>query len=332
VGILGLESSDPDFLAPAHLEILQVLTGQATVALRNAQMYKEVPFISVLEPVLERKRKFMAMEKRRRIVMVALAIAAVIFLAAFPLPLRVQGNAVVAPVRWSKVQPEVEGVVARVLVHEGDRVTQGQVIAELQDWEYRSALGQAQAKYQTAVLHMNRALAANDGSEAGIQRVQADYWKSEVQRASAQLDQTQLRSAIDGAVATPHIEDMVGRRLQYGDNFADVVDTSQVVVDVAIDHTDASLLLVGARGSVKLNSYPTRTFAGKVAMVSPIGVVQGESRVFFARVVIPNGDGAIRAGMEGGGKINAGWYPAGYVIFRHAGIWLYSHLWSWFGL
>ena len=66
VGILGLESADPDFLSPAHLEILQVLAGQATVALRNAQMYKEVPFISVLQPVLEKKRKFMAMEKRRR--------------------------------------------------------------------------------------------------------------------------------------------------------------------------------------------------------------------------------------------------------------------------
>ena len=48
VGILGLESADPDFLTPAHVEILQVLAGQATVALRNAQMYKEVPFISVL--------------------------------------------------------------------------------------------------------------------------------------------------------------------------------------------------------------------------------------------------------------------------------------------
>ena len=48
VGVLGLESADPDFLSPAHIEILQVLAGQATVALRNAQMYKEVPFISVL--------------------------------------------------------------------------------------------------------------------------------------------------------------------------------------------------------------------------------------------------------------------------------------------
>ncbi len=65
VGVLGLESADPDFLLPAHIEILQVLAGQATVALRNAQMYKEVPFISVLQPVLEKKRKFMAMEKRR---------------------------------------------------------------------------------------------------------------------------------------------------------------------------------------------------------------------------------------------------------------------------
>jgi RND family efflux transporter MFP subunit len=332
VGILGLESSDPDFLSPAHLEILQVLAGQATVALRNAQMYKEVPFISVLEPVLERKRKFMAMEKRRRTVILVLAAAAVIFLAAFPLPLRLDGDAAVAPVRSIKVQPEVEGVVSRVLVHEGDKVTRGQVIAELQDWEYRSALGQAEAKYQTALAHMNHALAGNDGSEAGIQRVQADYWKSEVERASARLDQTRLRSSIDGIVATPHVEDLAGRRLQYGDTFAEVVDTSRVMVDVAVDHTDTSLLRVGAPGVVKLNSYPTRTFRGVVDVISPVGVVQGESRVFFARVAILNADGAIRAGMEGRGKISAGWHPAGYVLFRHVGIWVYSRLWSWFGL
>src|SRR5882762_217777 len=81
VGMLAMESSDPDFLGPAHIEILEVLAGQATVALRNAQMYKEVPFISVLEPLLERKRRFMAMEKRRRSVILILAAAAIIFLA-----------------------------------------------------------------------------------------------------------------------------------------------------------------------------------------------------------------------------------------------------------
>src|SRR6201981_2379896 len=118
VGILSLESTDPDFLTPVHIEMLDVLASQATVALRNAQMYKEVPFISVLEPVLERKRKFMALEKRRRTMFLALAAVAALFLVACPLPLRVDGDAMVSPGRRALVQPEVEGVVETVEIHE----------------------------------------------------------------------------------------------------------------------------------------------------------------------------------------------------------------------
>jgi len=47
VGVLRSNRVIPIFLSPAHIEILQLLASQATVALRNAQMYKEVPFISV---------------------------------------------------------------------------------------------------------------------------------------------------------------------------------------------------------------------------------------------------------------------------------------------
>ena len=331
VGVLSLESADPDFLTPAHLEILQVLAGQATVALRNAQMYKEVPFISVLEPVLERKRRFMAMEKKRRALFVALAVAAVIFLAVFPLPMRVEGDAVVGPAHRAKIQPEVEGVLSKIFVREGQHVRRGQVLAAMEDWQYRSALAETQAKYEMSLLHMNRALAANDGSEAGIQRVQADYWKAEVSRAQELLDRTQLRSPIDGVVATPQVENLAGRRLQYGDSFAEVVDDSQAVVDVAIEDSDVALLTAGAAAAIKLNSYPTRTFQGNVSVVSPKGELQGESRVFFARVMLPNPDGVIRTGMGGKGKVRVGWYPSGYVLFRHPSIWVYSRIWNWFG-
>lgn len=332
VGVLALESSDPDFLSPAHLEILQVLAGQATVALRNAQMYKDVPFISVLEPVLEKKRKFMALEKRRRTLMIAGVVAIVIFLAGFPWPLRVEGDTVVAPVHSAKLQPEVEGVLSRVYVREGDRVSRGQVIAELADWEPRMALSQAEAKYQAAVLQMNRALAANDGSEAGVQRVQVDYWKAEVARDKERLSQAQLRSPIDGVVATPYVETMVGRLLQHGDTFAEIVDTSRAIVDLAVDDTDVGLLRSGEPASVKLNGFPTRVFRGDVMIVSPQATVVGDSRVFFARVAIPNPDGSIRAGMEGRGKVRVGWYPAGYAFFRQPLLWLYSKAWSWFGV
>jgi len=331
VGILGLESSDPDFLTSVHIELLQVLAGQATVALRNAQMYKEVPFISVLEPVLERKRRFMAMEKTRRRLYTIAAAAAFVFLAVFPLPMRLAGDAVVAPVRRAQVQPEFEGVVGKVLVYEGERVKRGQVLAEMESWDRQTALAAAEARYQTALLQVNHALASNDGAEAGIQRVQADYWKTEVASAQQLLDRARLRSPIDGVVSTPHIETFVGRRLQFGDAFAEVLDASTAVVDVAIDDSDVSLLREGQNAAVKLNGYPTRTFRGTVTTVSPKAEAQGDSRVIFARVAVDNAGGLIRSGMEGRGKISTGWRMSGYVLFRRPAIWLYSRVWNWFG-
>ena len=150
---------------------------------------------------------------------------------------------------------------------------------------------------------MNRALNNNDGGEAGIQRIQADYWASELARARERLDRTQLRSPINGVVATAHVEDLVGRKLMPGDTFAEVVDTSRAIVDVAIDEDDVLLLHPGEKASVKLAGFPTRTFHGVVAVVSPRSQVQGSDRVFFARVAVPNPDGAIRDGMQGRAKL-----------------------------
>ena len=331
VGILSVESSDPDFLTPVHIELLEVLAGQATVALRNAQMYKEVPFISVLEPVLERKRKFMAMEKRRRSLFLSAAAIAVVLLVACPMPLRVAGNAVVAPGRRASVQPEVEGVVSRVLVHEGQQVQRGDVLAEMEAWNLRSTLAEAEAKYKSAMLEMNRALASNDGSEAGERRVQADYWKAEMERTEQLLERTRLRSPIDGIVATPHVENFAGRKLQPGESLAEIVDTSQAIVDLAVDDGDAGLLKPGQQAVVKLNSYPARTFHGNVAIVSPKAELVQEAPVFYARVAVDNSEGAIRAGMEGRAKVRTGWYPSAYVIFRQPFLWLYAKVWYWLG-
>ncbi|HSB76515.1 MAG TPA: efflux RND transporter periplasmic adaptor subunit, partial [Terriglobales bacterium] len=331
VGVLAFESSDPDFLTEAHFEMIRVLAAQATVAIRNASLYREVPFINVLEPLIQKKQKFLALEKRRRALFVAAAVAAVIFLAFFPFPMRVEGGAAVSPVRRAKIEPEVEGVIRQVYVREGQHVTRGQVLADLEDWDYRSALAGAQAKYQTALSEMNRALARNDGSAAGLQRVQANYFQSEVERDQERLEKTHLRSPVDGWVTTPHVQDFAGRHLQPGDDFAEVVDNSTVTVNVAVDEADLPLLRAGARGWVKLDGFPARTFRGTVAIVSPQSVTVGDERTFYARVDVPNPDNVIRAGMSGRGKLAVGWHPVGYVVFRRPAMWLYARLWSWFG-
>jgi transcriptional regulator with GAF, ATPase, and Fis domain len=331
LGVLSFESQDPDFMTRAHFEVVRVLAAQATVALRNASLYRDVPFISVLEPVLEKKRQFLALEKSRRTLLVAGAVAVALFLIFFPIPMRLAGDAMVAPVRKAQITSPVDGVVKTVYVHEGEKVQSGTIVADLEDWDLGNALAAANAKYQSAVADMNRALAANDGTEAGIQRAQVEFWSAELRRAQERLDKTHLRSPIPGVIATPHPENLAGRHLSPADPFLEVIDSAQSSVDVAIDELDSVLLQPGRKATIKLDAFPTRSFTGEVRVVSPVSALENDEKVFYARVLVANSENLIRAGMHGRAKVMAGWRPVGYVLFRRPAMWIYSKWWSWFG-
>ena len=331
LGVLVFESRQAEFLGEAQMELIKVLSSQATVALRNASLYTEVPFIGLLEPILQKKQQFMRMDRTRRGTYVALGVAAVLFLILVPLPMRVTGAARISPQTRFQAQAALDGVVRNVYVHEGDRVVRGTVLADMEDSEQRAALAESQARRQTALAAMNRALADNDGTEAGIQRMQADMWNAEVARAQARLEQMKFRSAIDGVVSTPHTETLAGRKVSAGDPVLELVNVARASVDVAVDESDLPLIEAGDKAVVKLEGFPTRRFVGRVDVVSPVSSAEADKRVFYARVDVPNSEGLMRPGMQGYSKVSVGWKPAGYVIFRDFGMWSWSKLWNWFG-
>ena len=83
VGLLLYESSDPDFLEVAHIEMIKVLAGQTTVAIRSvALLYREVPLIGLLEPLVQRKQAFLRSDRKRQGVILG-TVAAVILLLIF---------------------------------------------------------------------------------------------------------------------------------------------------------------------------------------------------------------------------------------------------------
>ncbi len=330
LGILSFESPDAEFLTTLHFEIIKILASQATLALRNASLYKEVPFIGILEPLIEKRRRFMAIERRRRGLILASVAAVLLALIAVPFPMRVVGQAQVSPAQTEYVHAEEDSVVQKVFVHEGDAVVRGTPLLQMTDWGQRASLAAAQAKYNTAMAEMTRALTNNDATTAGQRQVEADSMRGEVTRLSDRLSRTTLHAEIAGVVATPHVEDLVGKKLSSGDPLIELVSTESVVVDVAVLERDVELLKTGASANIKLESFPTATFHGTVSVISPSGKTVGEDHVFFARVAVPNPKGDIRPGMQGLGKIRIGARPLGYVLFRDAALWIWSKLWNWF--
>jgi RND family efflux transporter MFP subunit len=330
LGVLSFESSDPDFLTPLHFEIIKILSSQATLALRNASLYKEVPFIGILEPLIEKRRRFMAIERRRRALILTSVGAVLLALVLVPFPMRVDGPAQVAPSQTQYVRAEEDSIVQRVLVREGEKVLPGAPLVQMTDWGQRAALASAQAKYNTAAGQMNRALVLNDATGAGQHQLEADYLHGEVSRSNERLSRMTLHAAIAGMVATPHVEDLVGKKLLSGDPLIELVSTDNMIVDVAVSERDVELLKTGAPATIKLESFPTETFRGTVNVISPSGQIMGDSRVFFARIDVANPDGNLKPGMQGLGKVRIGARPLGYVLFRGPALWLWSKLWNWF--
>ena len=330
VGLLLYESSDPDFLDLPHTEMIKILAGQATVAIRNALLYREVPLISILEPLVQRKIALLATSRSRRLTFAAIAAAVTLILVFCPLPMRVTGDATIAPQHLVTIAAPVDGNVQAVYAHEGQHVNAGDVLGSMNDWQWRSDLAAAEAKYQEAMLAMQNDL-ARGAPQAGADREQTEYLRSEVARIRARIDSAQLRSPITGIVVTPNLENAAGKHLTAGDSFAQVLDLKSAVVEVAIPERDASLLRAGENAAVKLDSFPQRTWHSAVSVVSPQALAGDGVRTFNAEVPVSNGDAVLRAGMSGRAKIAIGWKPAGYVLLRSPALWIWQTLWNWIG-
>jgi RND family efflux transporter MFP subunit len=331
MGMLSFDSADPDFLTELHIEIIKLLSSQATLALRNASLYKEVPFIGILEPLMEKKRRFLAIDRRRRALIITGATAVLLALVTVPVPMRVSGTAQVAAGQTQSVRAEEDGVVQKVLVQEGEKVAPGTPLLQMADWEQRAAAASVAARYNTAMAQTAQALVNNDAPLAGQRQLEGEYLRGEMSRLAEQVGRTTIRAAISGVVTTPHVENLMGRKVTAGDPMIDIVRTDQSVVDLAVPERDVTLLRAGDRASIKLESFPTRTYRGTVSVVSPATGVVGDDRVFYARIAVPNSDGSLRPGMQGFGKVRAGLRPLGYVIFRDIAVWAWAKLWAWLG-
>jgi RND family efflux transporter MFP subunit len=330
VGLLLYESSDPDFLALQHTEMIKVLAAQATVAVRNAMLYREVPLISLIEPLVQKRAALLRTSRGRRLTVAAVFAAVVLVLVFCPLPMRVTGSAVIAPQHLVTVAAPVDGNVEAVYAHEGQRVAAGDLLASLNDWQWRTDLAASQARYQTAELVMENDL-AHSASQAGADRAQAEYLRSEVDRARSRLESAGLRSPITGVVVTPNLQNAAGEHLDAGAPFAQVLDINSAVVQVAIPERDVTLLGAGQPAAIKLDSYPQRTWRAPVSVVSPQATAGDGERTFTVEIPIQNADAALRAGMTGRAKVFVGWRPAGYVMLRGPALWAWQTLWNWIG-
>jgi len=327
LGVIAFESAEPIVFDENTRDLLQILVNQATVALRNAQLYQQVPLAGFWKPLLEKKRQLSAMPKARlKRWGIGLAVAAIL-LAVVPWSIRLTGSARVVPTRRIAVTPPVDGVVVSVRRREGDAVARGEVVAQLGADSYQAALAEARSAVDIAQSDAARARADGDAPALAEASARRDEWQSKFAVAEHALQGTEIRAPADGIIVTPHIETRVGQFLKRGTDFAEIADLRTAVVEVAIPEDDALLLQKGQAVKVKLNAFPSRSFSGTITRLGAEVREDGENRFLTAEMEITNGSALIRSGMLGKAKINTGARPLGYALFRKPVRYLWAKIW-----
>ncbi|HKS81293.1 MAG TPA: efflux RND transporter periplasmic adaptor subunit [Candidatus Acidoferrales bacterium] len=336
LGTLALLSGDADFLTDNHKETLTILANQTTVAIRNAQLYQQVPLMNLLQPLAQRKQKLMAsvskgrwVEHSQRAALIALALAVI------PWPMRVGTDATVVPAERRRVSTIEGGVVQRVFVHEGDAVQAGQMLAQLDDGQDRVKLAQATADLEQARRELAEAEYRNDPAAAGQARIRADLHTAETNLEQQRIQDAQLRAPIPGVVVTPKVEDKTGTMIPPGESFCEIVAQDRMAAEMSVAESDLGLVQTGETVSLKLNAFPTRTFEGRVDRVGTQAHAESGEQYFLIRAVFENPGGRARDGMVGrarvqarGGWFHSGWYPIGYVILRSPFRWAWQKAWG----
>jgi GAF domain-containing protein/multidrug resistance efflux pump len=337
LGVLALLSSDADFLTDNNKETVAILANQTTVAIRNAQLYQQVPLANLLQPFSQRKKKFLAAMPRSRWELYARRAAiAVAFLVIVPWPMRVGTDATVVPASRQMVSAIDGGVVQRVFVHEGDAVQPGQVLAQLDDGDDRVKLAEAESALSQARRELAEAEFHNDPSAAGQAKLRADLHEAEVQLEQQRVAASQLLAPIAGIVVTPKIEEKKGTMVKPGDSFAEIVGQDRIAAEMSVAETDLELVCPGNRVALKLNAFPTTTFQGAVERIGAQTQAVAGDQYFIVRAIFNNPRGLARDGMVGrarihsvGGWFQSGWYPVGYALLRAPFRWLWEKAWSW---
>ena len=298
VGILLFESGEPEFATERQREIAAILANQTAVALRNAQLYAQVPLIDTLGALAARKRAFMELPRKQRQAYAAIALVALAALTLIRWPLRVSGtHPAFRPQGLVQVRALVPGVIDRVFVREGASVARGAPLVQLRDIETRAARLTAAAAVSASDRAAALAASRGDPAEERAQRVRGETLRQEVALYDEELAASTIRAPAAGVVLTARPEERTGAWLDAGDLALTMGRTDTLELEFGIDQREIGRVAVGNEVRLRVDALPQRTFVGHVTSLGPLPTDSASRVSFPVRAAVPNPAGLLRPGM-----------------------------------
>ena len=227
--------------------------------------------------------------------------------------------------------PKIAGRLEKIMVHIGDTVKSGQLVAVLDDDEYRQQVSQAQAELEVAQAMLQERKSTLENARREYERT-VELRKKKI-ASESQLDAADsefLTHQAELKVATAQVSqkeaalNMANVRLAYaqiqvpqnhttadrvvGERFVDegamlapntpivsILDIGKLIAAIYVIERDYPKIRPGLEAMISTDAFPGRTFTGNVIRIAPL--LKEESREARVEIEIPNPLTLLKPGM-----------------------------------
>jgi len=243
------------------------------------------------------------------------------------LEILVEASGSIEPIRNVEVKSLASGEVTRLYVDVGDEVQPGDLLAEVDPRDVRTAYRQAEADLGVARARLdiarNQLQRSEDLFEAGVitqqevENARLDFQNTEAQfiRAESSFELTELRlndvtirAPLAGTILTKSVEEgaviqSASGNVSGGSVLFQMAALEQMQVRTNIDETDVGKIREGLGATLAVEAFPNQTFEGRVLKVEPQAVVQSNVVQFPVIITLDNTGGLLKPGMNADVKI-----------------------------
>lgn len=207
------------------------------------------------------------------------------------------------------VSSKAVGRVLEIKADEGDEVSKGDLLAQIEERELAAALKSAQAKYKVAKNDYKRGKELFKDKTISPQQYEALGSALEVASAALDLARLQYENAsikapISGTVLARAIEK--GELAVAGSPILTLADLKEVNLTVYLAERDIGKVKLGEEVLVSVDSYPDEKFKGKIVYISekaeftPKAIqtkAERVTQVFGIKIKISNPESKLKPGM-----------------------------------
>lgn len=322
VGAMTLERGAPAFTAAeiALLSDVSRLSGPVLELKRRLAM----PWH---ERLVAGARERLAQPSRR---MVAWGAGALVLAAALavPVPWRVSAPARLEGSVQRAVVAATDGFLQQANVRPGDRVKEGQVLAQLSSQDLELERKRRESEMRQHENALRAAEARNDRTQMVISQSRAAEAQALLALAEGQLERSQLTAPFDGVVIRGDLAQKLGAPVQKGEVLLVLAPSDSFRLIVEVDESDIAAVRPGQHGQLALAARPEEPLRFTTRRIVPVATTADGRNYFEVEASPDQAQANLRPGLSGVAKIEVGEKPLAWLLLHRFATWLRLAVWT----